>query len=202
MSEETSSQVQDTSSEAVATETATESVESTEATVVNNEGETQSETTYLDGKYKSVSDLEVGYKELQSTFSKKTAEYNKAMGGQTGAPEAYEFAEGVEVSDSIQEYARENNFSNEALNGLVEAYQASQSAKVQEHVAAQKELLGKDAETRLNNVQDWARANGADDATFQSMMTSAKSVEFMESVMKMSQGTAAAPAPASPASHS
>ena len=46
-----------------------------EATTETSNGEPQSETSYLDGKYKSVSELENGYKELQSTFSKKTQPY-------------------------------------------------------------------------------------------------------------------------------
>jgi len=151
-------------------------------------------TTYLQGKYDSVSALEKGYTELQSSYSKKTQEYQEAMSGLTGAPEAYEFNEGVSISDGMQNYARDNNFSNEALNNLAEAYQSDKAAANEAFYTEQRELLGKDADTRLTNVQDWAKANlGADVMdTFKGMISSAASVEMFENIMKMNSGTAPA----------
>jgi len=169
------------------TETPSESTETTE----NTEG---TPTTYMQGKYNSISALEQGYTELQSTFSKKTAEFSEAMGGRIGAPEAYEMNEGLDASDSLQAYARENQFSNEALNGLVEFYNSDRATASEAFYAEQKELLGKDADTRLNNVQDWAKANLGADAmdAFKGMINSAASVEMFESIMKMNSGTAPA----------
>lgn len=181
----------------------TEEGNTSEATTVDNEGNAQSETTYLDGKYKSVSDLENGYKELQSAFSKKTAEYNENIKqyAQTQAPEEYELAEGVEVTPRIEtliDFGKEYNLSNEALNEII-ARDKDISSKLQErYISEQKELLGKDADARLKNVKDWAIANNADEATFNSMMSSAKAVEFMEKVMKGSMGTTPTNAPSAP----
>ena len=166
----------------------------TEATTVDSGGETQSVTTYANGKFESVSALEDSYSELQSTFSKKTAEYNTAMGGITGAPEAYEINEGYSVSDTMQTYARDNNFSNDALNGLAEAHASDIASQQEVYVTAQKELLGKDSEQRLTNISDWARANLGEGNmdSFNGMITSAAGVEMFEKIAKMSQGTAAA----------
>jgi len=186
MSDETSQPSENTSTETT-----------TEAVVTDNGVPTDTVITYMDGKYNSVSDLEGGYKELQSTFSKKTAEYNEKLGAFSGAPEGdYELPEGVETSprlEALMTYGKENQMNNDALNNLIALdAEASQKAST-EYIAAQKEILGKDADVRLTNLQDWAKANGGDEAIFNSMMTSAASVEFMEGVMKNSQGTAPAP---------
>ena len=174
-----------------------EEISQTTETPAGSTGETITEgtpTTYMGGKYDSVSALEDGYKNLQSTFSKKTAEYSEAMSGMTGAPEAYEFGEGITISDGMQNYARENNYSNDALNNLAEAYQADRQVSQEAYATEQRELLGKDADARLTNVQDWAKANLGTDAmdAFGSMVTSAKSVEMFEKIMKMNSGTAPA----------
>ena len=168
-----------------------------------SEGEAASVTKYLDGKYESVSALESGYKELQSTFSKKTAEYNENISkySETSAPENYELPEGVEAVgrvEALMDFGKDNNMSNEMLNKIIALDSSSNQAARDAYVVSQKEELGKDADTRLGNVQDWAKANGADEATFSSMMTSAKAVEFMESVMKGSIGTSPSSAPTAP----
>ena len=181
MSEE-ASQTTDTSNES-----------SAEATVVNDDGSTVSETSYLDGKYKSVSDLENGYKELQSSYSKK-------LGGFEGSPEAYELAEGVESNgriEALQEWGKENQLSNQALNDIIAMDSAKVQAESEVHVAEQRELLGKEADARINNVVDWAKANIGEDAlgALDDMITTADGVKLFEQVMKLSQGTAPATAP-------
>lgn len=173
--------------------------QSTEATVVSDNGETQSETTYLDGKYKSVSDLENGYKELQSTFSKKTAEYKDGLKAFSGAPEAYELAEGVESTERIealQEWGKENGLNNDALNQIIELDTNHTNQQQEAYVAEQKELLGKDADTRIQNVVDWAKANLGEDSigALDKMVTSAEGVMMFEAIAKMQSGTAPAPA--------
>ena len=167
--------------------TATTEVTTEEATTVNAEGEAQSVTSYLDGKYNSVSDLESGYKELQSSYSKK-------LGAFTGSPDEYNFNEGIEVSDAVSAYAKENQFSNDALNGLAEVYQADMQSNRDAHVAEQKELLGKDGDQRIQNVVDWGRANLGEDAldTLHNMVTTAAGVEVFEKIAKMNSGTAPA----------
>ena len=187
----------------VASEESAATTETTEATVESN-GEQVSETTYLDGKYKSVSELENAYKELNSTFSKKTAEFNEKLGAFTGAPEEYELPDGVEPTprvEAVMEWAKDKQFSNEALAELIEIDAQATEQAVQQYVAEQKELLGKDADARLENLTDWAKANIGEDyiQEFKGMITSAKGVEMMEKLMKTSQGTAVAQAPSKPA---
>ncbi len=167
----------------------------TEATTT--EGAT---TSYLDGKYDSVSGLEQGYKELQSSYSSKTAEYSKAMQGKTGAPEAYEYGEGITVSEGMEAYAREQGYSNDALNELAGAYNADRQEQSQAYATAQREILGKDAEARLTNVGDWLTANAGEQAgALRASMTSAEAIIGMERLMKQGAGTQAA-AVAQPAS--
>ena len=177
---------------APAAETSTESTATAETVVTDNGQDTQTEVTYAGGKYTSVSDLEKGYTEAQKFISSK-------LGGFTGAPEAYELPEGVEANsriEALQEWGRENQLSNEALNSIIQMdAEASQRAN-EAYVTEQKELLGKDADARLTNLSDWARANVGEDNldTFNAMITSAKGVEMMEGLMKKMQGTAPAPA--------
>lgn len=172
---------------------ATESTE-TVASVVGDNGETVSTTSYLDGKYKSVSDLENGYKELQSSYSKK-------LGAFTGSPEAYELAEGIESNsriEALQNWGKENQLSNKALNDIIEMDMATQKTEMESYITEQKGLLGKEADARINNVSDWVKANvGADGIkTLENMLVSAESVKLFETIIKNSQGTAPAQAPA------
>jgi hypothetical protein len=180
--------------ETEATQTTTEAP-ATEAvaSVVGDNGETVSTTSYLDGKYKSVSDLENGYKELQSSYSKK-------LGGFKGAPEAYELAEGIESNsriEALQTWGKTNQLSNEALNEIISMDMATQTAEMESYIAEQKGLLGKEADTRINNVSDWVKANvGADSIkALEDMLVSAESVKLFEAIIKNLQGTAPAQAP-------
>ncbi len=181
----------------VASETApsTETTEATGETVVTDNGQdTGTEVSYANGKYKSVSDLENGYTEAQKFISSK-------LGGFDGAPEAYELSEGMESTpriDALQAWGKENQLSNDALNSIIAMDQEASQAATEAYVSEQKEQLGKDAETRLTNIADWARATVGEDNmdTFNGMITSAKGVELFESAMKTMQGTAPAPAQA------
>ena len=163
----------------------------TETTVEGTNGETAI-TSYLDGKYDSVSALESGYKELQSSYSKK-------LGAFTGAPEEYTLGEGIEANsriEALQEWGKENQLSNDALNSIITLEAENTQRETEAYIQGQKELLGKDADARLNNIQDWARANLGEDnmADFNSMITTAKGVEMFEAISKMNSGTTPAPA--------
>lgn len=186
MSEESSQATQTTES----SEQTTEATQ--EATTESHDGETQTTTSYLDGKYDSVSALESGYKELQSSYSKK-------LGAFVGSPDAYELAEGVESSariEALMEFGKENQISNDALNAIIQSDITATEAENKAYVDNQREALGKDADARINNVVDWARANLGEDAmeTLNSMVTSAKGVEMFEAIAKLQKGTAPAPA--------
>lgn len=181
---------------APAAEATTETTETaaTETVVTDNGVDTGTETTYANGKYSSVSDLEKGYTEAQKFISSK-------LGGFTGAPEAYELPEGVEANsriEKLQEWGKENQLSNEALNSIIQMDMETTQAANEAYISEQKEALGKDAEARLNNLSDWAKAQVGEDNidTFNAMITSAKGVEMMEGLMKKMQGVAPAQAPA------
>ena len=166
----------------------------TEATTETTDGQVQSTTSYLDGRFDSVSALEQGVVTSEKRYEDYRSMNDKRFGSFVGAPEAYELGEGLEASDALQTYARDNQFSNDALNGLVEFYNGEMASKNEAFYAEQREVLGKDAEARLTNVQDWAKANLGADAmdAFKGMITSAKSVEMFEQIMKMNSGTAPA----------
>ena len=173
------------------TQVASEQV-ATETVVENNGEATEQTVTYANGKYTSVSDLESGYSELQKSYSQK-------LGGFDGSPEAYELSEGVESTpriEALEAWGKENQLSNDALNSIIEMDKDASQKATEAYVAEQKEALGKDAETRLTNLSDWARAQVGEEMmdTFGGMITSAKGVEMMEGLMKQMQGTAIAPA--------
>ena len=145
-------------------------------------------TSYADGKYTSVGELEKGYTHLQGRF-----------GAFTGSPEAYELAEGIESTprlEALQEWGRENQLNNDALNAIVQLDTDATQKAQESYVSEQKQILGKDADVRINNLSDWVIAQGGDQDTFAAMMGSAKSVELMEQIMKGSQGVTPAATPA------
>jgi len=196
MSEETSQPSTETASAEATTETQTAEAPAADQVSTDHGVDTGKTMSYANGKYDSVSALENGYAELQKSYSQK-------LGGFTGAPEAYELAEGIEVTpriEALQDWAKENQMNNDAVNALIQMDQESTQAATEAYVASQKEALGKDADTRLTNLSEWARANVGEDNmdVFNGMITSARGVEMMEGLMKQMQGTAAAPAQAAP----
>ena len=183
----------------VASETAP-STETVEAVVTDNGIETGT-TSYMDGKYDSISTWETGHKDLQKAFTQKTQEYNEAMKAFPGSPEAYELSEGTEATpriEALEAWGKDNGLSNDALNSIIEMDKEASQKATENYVTEQKEMLGKDADTRLTNISDWARATFGEESmdTFNGMITSAKGVELFENAMKTMQGTAPAPAQA------
>jgi len=175
------------------TQVASEQVATETETVVENNGEATEQTvSYADGKYNSISALETGYSELQKSYSQK-------LGGFDGSPETYTLDEGIETTprlEALQAWGKENQLNNDALNSIVQMDVEATEKAQEAYVTEQKEILGKDAETRLTNLSDWARAQVGEEMmdTFGAMITSAKGVEMMEGLMKQMQGTAPAPA--------
>jgi len=177
------------SEETTTTSESTEASETTtEATVIDQTTGEETITTYVNGKYESVSALEDGYNELQKSYSQK-------LGGFDGAPEAYEYAEGVESTpriEALEKWGKDNQLSNDGINSLIAMDAEATKATSDAWIAEQKDILGKDADTRLTNVADWAKAQVGEDymTAFNGMITSAKGVEMMEMFMKNSQGVA------------
>jgi len=161
-----------------------------DAVVTDNNNEATTEITYLDGKYKSVSEMENGYKELQSSYSKK-------LGNFDGAPEAYTRAEGIAEGDPLYGYASEwgkdNQMNDKGLNELVEGYNTHQAEQLQAYQAEQIKALGPDAKERLQNVSDYMKANTpVDDEALQQIndgLFGAKGVEVLEALINANKQT-------------
>ena len=181
-------------SEEIANSPAEEVVAETTEEVTTEE---QSDGVVYAGKFKTVSDLEKSYQELQSTFSKK-------MGAFEGAPEEYSIPEGFSEDDPsfsfVSQWGRDNNMSEKGLHDLVTKYRDNQSAMQEEYMKAEVEKLGKDADYRIKNVTDWAKANLGDDYvdSLNAAFPGAKGIEALEKIMKISsvqQPTTKATAP-------
>jgi len=114
------------------------------------EGEEQ-ETLYAD-KFKSVSDLENSYKELQSTFSKK-------MGQFQGSPEEYSLDPEMELqpdetffAQGLAEWGKENQLSEDGYTQMVEQFRNSKEALRDIQIEATRKELGTNAAQRLDNI--------------------------------------------------
>ena len=192
--ENTESQVASESTETTSTETTTEAT-------VESGGEQVNETIYA-GKFKSVSDLEKSYTELQSTFTKKAQEFADKV-ATSGAPEGgYTLDEGVEMTprlEALMAKGTELGLNETAFKELLAADAETTMKQQEAYLSEQKEKLGKDADTRLGNIADWLTANAGEKAdALKAAMTSAEAVEGMEMLIKQMQGTSAAPVQAKP----
>jgi len=175
-----------------------ENMETNAPSEVTTEGSTEQGETkttgFYNGKYNSISDFEKSHDELQKSYSQKTAEYKERMGAFTGAPEAYEAGEGIEVSEDnplfgkLQELGKEINLDNEGYNKLVQMYNdtmAEQEAQYEETMKQELEKLGGSAQERIQNINDWSKANLSEDeqAVINRIATDAESVQFIESMI-------------------
>ena len=168
--------------------------------VVEGAEEVQPETLYAD-KFKSVSELEKSYKELQSTFSKK-------MGAFTGAPEEgynidSEFLESLPGEEralvsAIQDWGKENQLSDEGLGKLLETYSNTMQQARAEQIKAEVAKLGEGAEQRLGEMKNWLVANLGEDGAkaVAPALTTAESVVALEKLIAMTKAPAPANAPA------
>lgn len=174
-------------------EEATETAPNTEST-----GETTAETSYMDGRFGSITALEQGLTTAEKRYEDYRSMNDKRFGGFVGAPEEdYTFADGFESEDNfdnLREWGKENGLSNEAFQQLIEMSETDNSAQQEAFIAEQREALGKDADARIQNVVDWGRANLGEDAlsALGEMVTTAKGVEMFEAIAKMNSGTAPA----------
>lgn len=149
-------------------------------------------------KYSTVSDQAKAYTELEGKF-----------GSFTGAPEAYEFAlseqlteKGIELDGedplitSFTELAKDANMSQDMANKLVNMFVESQHADglagedaENDRITEQMGLLGDNAQQRVDNISNWAKANltpeqveGLEDAT-----TTAAGVQAVEALIAKSR---------------
>lgn len=166
------------------------------------EGQGQSEggnsrPDWLLPKYNSPEDQAKAYSDLYAKFSKKTEdlraevkdeaikEYGKTV-GVPDDPAEYAYPDGWKNPDeavdaSLRAWAKENNVGAEAFQKLVQDVWA----KTQPDPKAEMEALGKDAETRIGEVNRWITQNidKAHYGTVERILTTAAGVEFFEALM-------------------
>lgn len=186
-----------TQTEQTSTGEATASTETTETTSTEQTSQTTEQeiaTSFANGKYKTISDLEKGYENLHKKF-----------GSFSGAPEEYSVSEGTEIDTehpllaNIQSFGKENNLSQEGYQSLVDvlvenekAFQADLETQKQEVLKG----LGENASERMKNIDDFVGANMQLDDNLKGLIDMAKEqpggVELLEAFIGMSKKTAPA----------
>lgn len=179
---------------------ATESTGTQHTTEVDGQP-TEQTTTYVNGKYNSVSALEEGYQNLHKQF-----------GSFGGAPDEYSMGEGIEINGEhplfadLQQFGKDSNLSNEGyqnlVNVLIESEKASEAERQQEAEQVFKDL-GENGKERIQNVDDYLNANMELSEAQAEMISLAKGmpggVELLESFIAMGKKTSpAAPEIVSP----
>ena len=131
------------------------------------------------------------------------------FGAFTGAPDEYAFSlskdltsNGVELAAddpliaSFSEFAKEKGINQETANDLVNMFVESEYAKSLEggeaetaRVAEQMALLGDNAQQRVNNIDNWSKANLTPEQAegLTGMATSAASVQAIEALIAKSK---------------
>ncbi len=142
--------------------------------------------------------------EAISEQAKAYVELQKQFGGFTGAPESYEFSmpEGVEgevdteldAYKQFTEFAREQNMSQEAAQGLFNifvGYQQSMESQFQTDFNTEKEKLGPTADERIGAVAQWTHANLEPDdiSILETMTTTADQISVLEKLIGKTRNT-------------
>jgi len=176
-----------------AVETTTETVEAPASWMWGDDitGTGEKPEWFKDSKYKSVSEQAKAYTELE-----------KRLGGFVGAPkEGYQLNEelGLASDDpsikAVLDVLGKSNASNEVANELISSYVQAQEAQEEGRRAKELELLGTNADYRINAIKEFATSalpSHLQD-TFNGMVTSAAGIEVVETIMKKMQGSAVAP---------
>ena len=148
-------------------------------------GEGDAPEWYKADKYKSVADQAKAYTDLESRFGSFTGAPDEYT---IEAPEGIQLAESDPLLDSVKGWAKENNLSQDGLNGLVGSFfqnQIAQDAAAQELAAAEMAKLD-NADQRVTDINDFLKANipdGYDEIA--DIVSTAKGVEAIESLIKM-----------------
>ena len=167
-------QTTETQVETPATETPTPATETPTPTT---------ETKLYADKFETPEALEDSYKELQSSFSKK-------LGGFTGAPEEYTASDSP-VQGLLEEWGKENNLNQDSFTSLVEGYDKYQEEQHDSQIAQAREELGKDADQRIKNVQDFLFAQLGEELTadFADALNSSAAIKSIEILMNKNNST-------------
>jgi len=186
-------------SEEIAEEQTTEApVEQVTEEVVTENPEWLQSKYLAEGKTteESIAEQAKAYTALSSKF-----------GAFTGAPDAYEVVlsdelkeMGVELQGddpmlvAAQEFAKDSNMSQDGLNGLVNLYAMQQVAEQKadaDYKAEQMKELGTNADSRIENIQQWAGANldAETVAGLEGFATNAGAVKALEQIIKLTGHT-------------
>lgn len=173
----------------------TEQKEETTTPDMKNEAPEWLQKKYLsEGRSQEESIIEQAkaYKELSSKF-----------GSFTGAPEAYEVslsdelkALGVELTENdpmmeaAQEFAKASNMNQDGFNQMINLYamqQVAQNKAADELREAELKALGNNAQSRIENIQQWASKNLDSEtlAGLEGFATNAGAVKAIEQLIKM-----------------
>ena len=154
-------------------------------------------------KYKSVAEQAKAYPELEKRFGSFTGAPKEYA-----VPEASELAKDIDLPEGVDfnlspddpllktfsEQAREMGINQEGFNKLVGLYvqqQVNDYAATMTSAAEQKQLLGANADERLENITKWAQAN-MDNELYQKLeesLTTAAAVEVVEHLINKSRNT-------------
>ena len=154
------------------------------------------------GKFDSAQDLENGYSESVAMHTKKMGEMNEKLKGFVGAPESGEYtlpdgADGYSdsVLGAISEWGNENGLSQDSYADVLNKISQAEAADMEAYKAEQVGLLGKDAEARIQNINDkWTATYGNEARDWMnSKALSAADVEMFESILAQGGGTTVNP---------
>lgn len=145
------------------------------------------EVTLLADKYKTVEELEKGYKEAIKTLTEK---------GKV-APESYELAEdlGFDPEDPMlgefSEVAKKHNLSNEAYNDLVK-FKAEMDAKMAPNPEAELEKLGPNANELIQGVSKFyqSKLSAEQYESVKAIASTAEGVQILDTLRKSFSETA------------
>lgn len=150
---------------------------------------------FMDSKYKTIAEQAKAYPELQSkfgAFTGKPEEYDLKLPEDINLPEGV----GIELNaddplmKSALEFASSKNMSQEAFTEMLSMYAEAQGRDFVDpvaHINAQKEILGQDADKRIGDLTNWAKANFDEDTfdLFSRVSTSADSILLTEALVNM-----------------
>ena len=144
---------------------------------------------FIDSKYKSVADQAKAYPELASK-----------LGGFTGAPEEYELSmpDGIEgewatddpMLSNFQEWAKESGLNQDRFTELLHMYVQNDFENQSQNREQEVKSLGDNAKERLQNIDDYARANLSEDeyAGILQATTTAAGVKAVEALIAKTRG--------------
>jgi len=183
--------------EVVAEQVAEQSVDQSSVEEMANEKPEWLQNKYVtEGKteVESIAEQAKAYNELSSKF-----------GSFTGSPENYEVALSEELTglgvefdkddpmlEAAMKFAKDSNMSQEGFNGMVELYAMQEIAEqkaTEDFKAEQLKSLGPNADSRLENINQWASKNLDAEAMegLRSIATSAEHVKTIERIISMTR---------------